>query len=899
MKRVLQIIFFLFASHNFLFATHNRAGEITYKPICTDSINACNCLTYEVTVTTYTKESSSAADRCSLTVYFGDGDSAVFSRINGPINGSCGNNIGMGQSLANDVKLNIYKGLHTFPGPGTYCISMEDPNRNAGIENIPNSVNVPFFIESCLTINPFLGCKNSSPILLNPPIDNACMGVCYYHNPGAFDPDGDSLSYQLVSCLTSSGKPVFGYTLPATTGTISINAYTGDFAWCTPPKSGEYNIAIMIREWRHGYEVGNVLRDMQITVVNNCTNNPPDFFALKDTCVEAGTPLTFTVTAYDIDKNIVTLSAVGGPLTPFVASPPASFPMATGNDTVSSVFSWSTVCDHVRQQPYLVSFKAADDDNPVHLVNFKTINVTVLAPPVKNVAATPSGTSIIVSWQASMCTKVIRYKIYRKKDCAPWNHNPCETGVSPTSGYTLIGTTNGYNATTFTDNNSGQGLVNGVDYAYIVVAEFGDGSVSFASALACGKLLRDVPIITNVDIKTTFQTTGKVNIKWIKPIADAANLDTIANPGPYEFRLMRAPGFTTGFSKIASFTSPAFYGLNTLSYLDSLRNTADSAFNYRIDFYSMTDTLIGSTQNASSIYLTIAPADNKLKLTWEEHVPWTNGRYVVFRKNGVGVFDSIAQTITQSFTDTGLVNGQPYCYKIKSIGAYSDVSIPNPLINYSEEKCASPIDMEAPCPPQLTVMRDCYASNAFLVWTNPIHMKCADDVVKYKIYYTPVEGDPYVEFSPPSPITDPNDTTYLYSNVLSIAGCYYVTALDTMDNESEQSNEVCIDNCPEYELPNVFTPNNDGENDYFKAFPYKYVKDIDLKIYNRWGQLMFETVDPAFKWDGKNKDTKQLCHDGTYFFVCTVNEIRVKGIESRLIRGFVQILDNKGQQTGN
>ena len=62
-----------------------------------------------------------------------------------------------------------------------------------------------------------------------------------------------------------------------------------------------------------------------------------------------------------------------------------------------------------------------------------------------------------------------------------------------------------------------------------------------------------------------------------------------------------------------------------------------------------------------------------------------------------------------------------------------------------------------------------------------------------------------------------------------------------------------------------------------------------MKVYNRWGTLVYETTDPAFLWDGKVIQSKLLASEGTYFYVCQVNEIRVKGIVSRDLKGFVQI----------
>ena len=101
---------------------------------------------------------------------------------------------------------------------------------------------------------------------------------------------------------------------------------------------------------------------------------------------------------------------------------------------------------------------------------------------------------------------------------------------------------------------------------------------------------------------------------------------------------------------------------------------------------------------------------------------------------------------------------------------------------------------------------------------------------------------------------------------------------------------ICTDNCPEYELPKIFTPNGDNLNDQYIPVKNKYIKDVDFVMYNRWGEIVFETSDPALKWDGKSKQMKQPVSDGTYYYICTVHEIHYYGIKERKLKGFVQIL---------
>lgn len=68
-------------------------------------------------------------------------------------------------------------------------------------------------------------------------------------------------------------------------------------------------------------------------------------------------------------------------------------------------------------------------------------------------------------------------------------------------------------------------------------------------------------------------------------------------------------------------------------------------------------------------------------------------------------------------------------------------------------------------------------------------------------------------------------------------------------------------------IPNVFTPNNDGTNDYF-YIPSMGIKEFHIKIYNRWGNFIWETTAPKIEWDGRNYSGEQI-PDGTYYFLLT------------------------------
>ena len=921
MKRLLVLLLILFSVYGF--ATHNRAGEILYKRIAPFTQVVGNITvqvyTYSITLIKYTDHGNGVADRCVDTIYFGDGARGVAPRINGGT-GLCNDCNQCGSLIISDpgynVKINIYTIIHTYSGSGSYLIHSYDPNRNGGVINIPNSINQPFYLESLLIINNFTG-ANTSPEFTYPPIDRACADKCFYHNPGAYDPDGDSLSYEISTSRGENGQTVPGYSFPdaGPGGTYGINPITGLLTWCVPKTQGEYNLAFIVKEWRKNTSgiyvvIGTVLRDMQVVVGACPTNNPPFVIAPQDTCIEAGTILSKNIIYGDPDYpptagafiNVVTLQGNGGAF----SAPP---PVATISNTVFTITSaattstaanllWQTNCNHIRLQPYQTVFKVEDNGQPaglstaIKLVNFATYNIRVVPPSVKNVTATPQGSSINVTWSLSACNPtnnpITSYKIYRKNDCTPFVYNPCQTGVSPTSGFSYVGQTSP-TVSAFTDSNGGNGLVVGQDYSYLVIAVYKEGSQSYGSSLVCAKLKRDIPVLLNVDILSTSVTSGSVFVRWEKPLTNVASLDTIALPGPYQFNLKYRPGSTGTYTTVYNSTSPYFLNLAT-QFTHTNVNTDATDEEYEVEFVANTTT-VGTSQRATSIYLNTTPGDRHIDLSWTSSTPWNNYKYTVFRKDpSATTFTPIATTTLTTYTDTSkIVNSNAtrsyiYCYKVMGEGKYSDPSITKPLFNTSQEKCATAKDLTPPCSPTLSINADCPTGMVQISWTD-VKPLCSDDVTNYILFYKPTVDDQYTQVAAVSWST----TVYNYDGLELISGCYAVQSVDSSNNLSPLSPDFCIDNCPIFELPNIITLNGDGVNDFFKAIRVRQIKEIDLVIFDRWGNLVYKTKDPYFKWDGTSIISKQLVSEGTFFYICDVYEPRLKGIVKRNLKGYMQV----------
>jgi gliding motility-associated-like protein len=859
MKRLVFLILCLGYMGIPLSATHNRAGEITLTRI--------DELTYEITITTFTY-TLSQADRDRLEVQWGDNTFSYADRVDLV-------------RLPHYYQKNTYITQHTFPGPGVYEIVVQDPNRNDGVKNIPNSVNVIFSIKTTILINPDIG-DNSTPILLNPPIDRAAFGQIFIHNPAAYDPDGDSISYKLTICTEQDGRPIEGYTLPPASDTLYIDPLTGDLTWITPSDSGYFNIAFDVEEWRSGVKIGNIVRDMQIEVYNT-NNHAPQQTDPGNYCIEAGTVLAVDVVATDVDNDSIKQWATGGPFV--VEDSPATYTVDEATATIGysrASFVWNTNPSHVRQQYYTVVFKAEDSNLETPLVDLRNMNVVVLGPSPDMPVLIPGSSSVTVSWNADTCLPVTGYQIYRKIGPAAYVPDTCTGGVPGNIGYELIGTTSGRLDTVFVDDNQGSGLEQGNEYCYLIVSVYPDGALSFPSPENCTPLVEGTPSMLEVSV-TDHSSSGTMSLAWAKP----EKLDTIPASGPYEYIIYRSNDLLgQSMTQVGSFQTA---DLNDTTWLDNSVNTLTFPWSYKVELYNDEPGnrfLIGNPEAASSLYPKLTGLDNQVVIEMKKNVPWINYDYTIYRLNqGTGLYDSIGFTTEDVFVDEGLSNGVEYCYRVTSTGwrVLNDRLYEN--LNFSHTACATPVDSIPPSPPTQEGHSVCDSSYNHLRWYYK-DRSCAEDVVAYKLYFSPTFDDPPIVIAE---FDDPNDSTYNHYPENALSGCYFVTAIDSFNNESVPSVRVCLDECSNYELPNVFSPNGDGINDLYRPQRTSYVERVEMTIFNRWGLEVFYTEDPDINWDGKMKGTDRLVAPGVYYYICTVHEVRLIGPVEYALTGFIYV----------
>lgn len=927
MKQLLIIILIFTGMCMNVQATHIRAGEITARRL------GCNGFSYEFTLTAYRDTGSDILFGNGI-FDFGDGRSIALNP----------DGFFRKEIIDDEVELVQFRIEHTFPGNGSFTVSYVEDFRNAGIVNMSNSVQTPFYVETTVRLDPIFGC-NDTPVFLVPPIDKGAVGVIFFHNPGAFDINGDSISFRVTIPQSRNNVEVGNYRFPDVAGggqneqqtdpaTYTLNQLNGDIFWDTPGLQGEYNIAFIAEEWRKidgEYRfLGSVTRDMQI-IIGETDNDPPELEIPLDTCIEAGSLLKAQIIATDPNpESLVKIEAFGGPFTLVPSATLSPDPAVYDESPTSADFSWQTTCDHVREDPYLIRFKATDNGPGIRLTTFETWSVTVVPPAPKNVVAeSRPQRSIEISWDNYDCGLAEVVQVYRRVDSFAFNPENCEIGIPENGGYELIGAVP-VAQNSFLDNNAGRGLDFGATYCYRLVAvfELPTGGVSYASEEVCEQIAATGPIITNVSVASTDVNDGEVIVSWLPPF----EIDTTIYPAPYKYQLLRSTG--SEFTPVSTIT-------NDTTYTDTGLNTLDEVYNYRLGLYLdeaeiSEENLIEISATASTVRLSSVALFEAIELNWEADVPWSNTNqdfpyHYIYRNkvnadtNQMVLIDSVDVTqFGYQYVDSGafnnqkLSNNEQYCYFVTTSGGYGNEDIFEPLLNNSQILCAMPDDNINPCPPfevsfNLGSEGDCLnfladkPCNFFqfentLMWEANLTDSCDANISYYEIFYTnSIDGEFQL-------VGITSETTFTHKDLEEFAGCYKIRAVDQSENRSAFSEIFCKENCPNVAFPNLITPNGDDKNDLFTPFypggastgaiPLdkcpRFLEKIEFKVYNRYGKQVYEYNSGGensvyINWNGTNFNGEEL-PSAIYYFeaLVTFDMLRPENKE-RFIKGYVEI----------
>ena len=231
------------------------------------------------------------------------------------------------------------------------------------------------------TLNNIQAPTNSSPKFSSLPFAYACANQKFIYTQGTIEPDGDSLSYSIISpsrgaCSTTSNvlyNNGYSYLSPVSMNApMKLNKVNGALSFL-PTNSGQIgNFALRVDEYRQGKIIGSVVQDVQI-YIKKCVNNLPvlsgidssNNFQLSQTCPQ---PIQFKLYSYDPDSGQQLTIKIINPI------PGSQLTISGGLHPIIS-FSWSPTLSDIGTHNLVVA--VYDDACPQNGYQYYAYNLNI------------------------------------------------------------------------------------------------------------------------------------------------------------------------------------------------------------------------------------------------------------------------------------------------------------------------------------------------------------------------------------------------------------------------------------------------------------------------------------------------------------------------------------------
>lgn len=644
------------------------------------------------------------------------------------------------------------------------------------------------------TINNLDAPCNSNPTFTNKPITVMCVGQTACFNLGAVDPDGDSLSYTMVTPMTNGPNNYVNW-IPPYTATqplpsappMTLDPVTGDICM-TPTMNIVSPMAVKVDQWRtiNGIPVlvGTIYRDIQINVVT-CNNQIPVLSGMDTTMNKGydpndtiynvemclGQSISFTMWGHDDD--VYNPANIGDP-EKFSINWNNGIPMGTfqtfynNTDSAYATFSWTPTAAHVSNTPRCFTATIQDGACPYNGSQTFSYCITVRGMEVDIGSDTLLCQGESVTFTAVADTTTVNYI---------WKLNGIPTGAPLSSTTYTLNTTN---------------LTPGV---HTVSIETNDGGTT----VQC-------PGVAQAEV--TVVALPKPDLGNDTLMCEPASLVLDAGPGSLYL-------WSTGASTQTIQVSTT--GLYSVLVDGGNGTRCTGTDDIYVEFVAVPVVNLGA-DTCSKTPVTISAGVDGAFYNWstgettKEITPAISGNYTV--------------TVT---------------YK------------PGSGCEASDSRVVNVIDFNLG--PDTTI-----CSHETLTLAAP----AAPQGHSYVYIWSP-DGQTTREIV----IADKDPGEYLYSVDVG-GGCYAEVWVN-------------IIHCP-ITIPNIFTPNGDGINDYFEIDGADNYPGSKLVVFNRWGRKVFESenYNSGEYWDGRN------CPDGVYYYIF---------YQRSRVRGEIQYTEHSGSVT--
>ena len=278
---------------------------------------------------------------------------------------------------------------------------------------------------------------------------------------------------------------------------------------------------------------------------------------------------------------------------------------------------------------------------------------------------------------------------------------------------------------------------------------------------------------------------------------------------------------------------------------------AEQSYCFRIVAVNRCDETLNLASNTiCSIALRGEAQDQQNQLTWQNS---DFSEYQLLRDG-----EALTTTSDREWVDTDVVCQQDYQYQVRAQNANgTSTSAPLTLTAISE--------VVSPAPNLITVQ----PVETQLELTGQL----PSGISNYYVYRSQNQDElPAVPYD--SARVEDSVAGFIYQDPNVAVGetyCYQVAYVDNCGNESARSAPECatIPTRGELHFPNAFTPNGDGLNDVF-VYTARLIERVELRIYNRWGELLFQTNTLEEGWDGTYQGV--VVPQGTYLYRADVTD---------------------------